>query len=55
MLWWFIENSVFLGGGIVAFKLTIRCVKGVFGDQGCESTTFWAKLGCKNECIMGAI
>ena len=36
-----------LFGGIVAFKLPIRCFKGVLGDQGCESTTFWTKLGCQ--------
>ena len=29
-------------GVFVAFKLTIRCV---LGDQGCDSTTFWTKLG----------
>ena len=41
-----IEKSAFWGV-FVAFKLTIRCVKGVLGDQGCESTTFWTKLGCQ--------
>ena len=40
----FTEKSAFWGV-FVAFKLTIRCVKGVLGDQGYESTTFWTKLG----------
>ena len=36
----FIEKSAFWEV-YVAFKLTIRCVKGVLG----ESTTIWTKLG----------
>ena len=45
------ESSLGVRGGIVAFKLTLRCFEGVLGDQGCESTTF--SLPGKNECIMG--
>ena len=44
MLWVVYRKECFLGG-IVALTITMRCFKGVLGDQGCVSTPFWTKFG----------